>query len=191
MDSKKYSIKTERFYSAHHSLLIIAKENLNNSQKKEFGNFNNYFTAIALSSLAIEALCNAVGEKVIHKWIDFESCSPAAKIRLICEHLSIGYDAAKEPWGTLVWLCKTRNLIAHPKAESIICEDVITSQEHDSFEYGDAPSKLEKRITLENAKKSVASVESLIELFCEKLSPEQCFGISADMWNTTSTAHCE
>jgi hypothetical protein len=188
MNQKNFSVKTERFYSAHHVLLRIAKDNLKKAESKEKGWADWQFTAITLSSLAIEAICNAVGEKVIGNWSDFESCSPIAKTRLICEHLNINYDASKEPWGTVIWLCQTRNRIAHPKAEPIMYETVITEQEHDSPEFRHAPkSKLEKRMSLSNAKKSVAVVDQLIDLFCEKLTSEQKFGISGEMWHSSST----
>ena len=98
MIGKNYSVKTERFYSAHHVLLRIAKDNLSKAETKARGWSDWQFTAITLSSLAIEAICNAVGEKVIDNWSDFESCSPIAKARLICEHLDIDYDVSKEPW---------------------------------------------------------------------------------------------
>lgn len=188
MSQRSFSVKTERFYSAHHTLLRIAKDNLKKAEIKEPGWFNNEFMAITLSSLAVEAICNAVGEKGISDWSDFESCSPIVKTRLICEHLSIDYDTSKEPWGSFIWLCKTRNLIAHPRAEPIMHEAVITELEHENQEYSDAPkSKLEKRITLDNAKKAVATVDKLIDLFCEKLTPEQKFGISGDMWHSSLT----
>lgn len=46
--------------------------------------------------------------------------------------------------------------------------------------------KLEKRITFDHAKKSVATVDQMIQMFCEKLTSEQNFGISSDMWHSTS-----
>lgn len=190
MSQKKFNVKTERFYSAHHALLRIAKDNLKRAEVKK-NCLDSRFAAITLSSLAIEAFCNAVGEKAVIKWSDFEGCSPIVKIRLICERLDINYDAGKEPWGTLIRLCKTRNLIAHPKAEPIMHETVITEQEHDNFKYGNAPSRLEEIMTVKNARESVAIVDQLIDLFCEKLTPEQNFGISDDMWHATSTAHYE
>ena len=190
MNQKNFNVKTERFYSAHHALLRIAKDNLGKAETKEPGWSDWQFTAITLSSLAIEAICNAVGEKVIDNWSDFESCSPIAKVRLICEHLDIDYDAGKEPWGSLIWLCKTRNLIAHPRAEPIKYEAVITERELESQEYRAAPkSRLEKRMTLSSAKKSIAVVDQMVSLFSKKLTAEQNFGIVGDMWSSFSSLH--
>ncbi len=190
MNPKKISIKTERFYSAHHVLLRIAKHNLLEAETKKPGWADCQFSAITLSSLAIEAFCNAVGEKVIQNWSDFESCNPMAKTRLICEHLSINYDNSKAPWVSVLWLSKMRNRIAHPKAEPILHEALISEQEHRTQKFRDAPkSRLEKEATLGNAKKSIAAVNKMIALICEKLTPEQNFGISGDMWSSSATPH--
>ncbi|MEZ0331328.1 MAG: hypothetical protein ACAH07_07370 [Methylophilaceae bacterium] len=190
MNSKSFFVKTDRFYSAHHALLRIAEDNLLKATTKEPGWFDSQFTSIALSSLIIEAFCNAVGQKVVNKWTDFESASPLAKLRLICEHLDIDYDTSIEPWSSLVWLIKIRNLIAHPKAEPIKHEAVISEKEYAKQRYRDIPkSKLEKEITLGNARKSLRAVNQMIDLFCEKLTPEQNFGISGNMWSSSAKKH--
>ena len=191
MTVKKVNVKKERFYSTHHDLFRIAKYNLEQAEAQEDGYFDWQFITIIMCSLTVEAFCNAVGEKVIDNWKDFESCSPIAKTRLICEHLDVNYDDSRQPWGGLIWLSKTRNLIAHPKAEEIIDENEMTLQEHQNYDremHRNAPkSKLENIVTLDNAKKSVATVKQLIELFCEKLTDEQRFGISSDMWSSSTT----
>lgn len=190
MNSRKFSVKTERFYSAHHALLRIAKDNLTKAETKEPGWFDSQFTAIVFSSLAIEALSNAVGGLAINKWNGFESCSPIAKTRLVCEYLNIDYGNSKEPWRTVIWLLKTRNLIAHPKTELITNEAVIFQQELDSQKYRSLPKlKFEKRITLENAKRSVDTVNEMVSLFCEKLIPKQNFGVISDMWHSSAKLH--
>ena len=188
--SSKISVKTDRFYSAHHMLKRIAEDSLTKAETKEPGWFDYQFTAITLSSLTIEAFCNAVGEKVIQNWKDFESCSPIAKTRLLCEHLDITYDVSKEPWASIIWLSKIRNRIAHPKAEPITHNAVMTREEHKKQKFENTPkSKLEKEITPDNAKKSVAAVNQMIDLFCEKLTPGQNFGVIGDMWSSSARAH--
>ncbi len=188
MTKKNISVRAERFYSAHHTLLRLAKHELEKAKVEDAGWVNTQFSAITFSALAIEAICNAVGERVIDNWIDFENCSPIAKVRLICEHLGIGYDASREPWGGFIWLCKTRNLIAHPKAESIEYEASMTKHEFDNMhQRNPVESNLEKRITLDKAQKSVATVEALLKLFCDKLTHKQKFGIEFDMWHSSAT----
>ena len=189
MSAKKINVKTERFYSAHHALLRIAGDNLTKAETKEPGWLDWQFSTITFSSLAIEAFCNAVGEKVIHNWNDFENCSPKAKLRLICEYLNISYDSSKEPWQGVLWLLKIRNLIAHPKPEPLKAETVISQKEHAEQRRGFPKSKLEKELTLKNAQKSVLVVNQLIDLFCAELTPEQNFGIVGDMSTSVSTMH--
>ena len=189
MSSKKISVKTERFYSAHHALLRIARDNLTKAETKEPGWFDWQFSTITFSSLAIEAFCNAFGEKVIRNWNDFESCSPKVKLRLICEHLDISYDSSKEPWLDVLWLLKIRNLIAHPKAEPLKSQTVMSQEDHAKQHRSFPKSKLESEFTLKNAQKSVWAVNQLIELFCAELTSEQNFGIVGDMSSSVSTLH--
>jgi hypothetical protein len=184
---KSIKVRVERFYSAHHALLRIARDDLSKAQKKEPGWADCQFSSIVFSALVTEAFCNAVGIKVIDNWNDFESASPIAKLRLICEHLNIKFDSRSAPWDTIVWLSKIRNLIAHPKGESLIHESIITEYEHKTEEYRNAPkSKLEKEITLGNAKRAIESVDLIIDMICNKLTPEQNFGIYGDMWHSSS-----
>ena len=187
MNIKEFNVKAERFYSAHHTLFRLAKSNLKTVTTEAPGWRDCQFSSITLSSLAVEAFCNAVGGRDIDNWSDFESCSPIIKTRLISEKLNINYQTNKEPWGSIIWLCKTRNLNAHPKSEPIIFEATLTEQEHQNQEFRNPPqSKLENRMTSANATKSVKAVEKLINLFCEKLTPEQNFGIKRDTWNSSS-----
>ena len=180
-------VQSERFYSEHHRLLRIARHSLNNAKRKEPGWADDEFLAITLSALAIEAICNAVGERAVNDWQDFESCNPTAKARIICTRLHIEYNSSREPWATLLWLSKFRNLVAHPKAATIAESKVVSEQDHAQGTYRTAPkSKLEKRVTLQNAEKAIKAVDAALSLFCEKLSVEDRFGILGDMWSSSS-----
>lgn len=184
---KTIQIQSERFYSAHHTLLRIARHSLESAKKKQPGWAHDEFLAITLSALAIEAICNAVGERTVNGWEDYESCSPTAKARIVCTHLGIEYDSSREPWGTLRWLSKFRNLVAHPKAETIVESAMVSEQEHEQGTHHLAPkSKLEKLVTLQNAERAINAVDAALNLFCEKLSAEDRFGVSADMWSVSS-----
>jgi len=180
-------VQSERFYSEHHRLLRIARYSLGNAKKKEPGCLDDEFLAITLSALAIEAICNAVGERVVNGWRDFESCNPTGKARIICAHLHIEYDSSGEPWVTLLWLSIFRNLFAHPKAVMIAESKAVSEQDHAQGTHRAAPkSKLEKRVTLQNAEKAVKAVDAALSLFCDKLSVEDRVGISGDMWSVSS-----
>ena len=92
----------ERPFSAHHMFLGAARVALQDSKDKRPGWFYSNLIAITMSALAIEALCNTVGERIIDDWKDFESASPVAKLRLLCENLSIDFDKSLEPWSSAI-----------------------------------------------------------------------------------------
>jgi len=186
--AEKLRIERERFYSAHHVLMRLAKDNLLIAERKEPGWSDDLFSSLVFSSLVLEAFSNAVGEKVITSWGDFDSARPQAKIRLICEHLDITYDPQIEPWATLVWLAKVRNLVAHPKAVLLSDSAVISKDDYYTTERSQPLSKLEKEITIDNAKKSVKALDDVIDMICHRLTPEENFGISGDMWSSSAKA---
>ena len=76
---KKLRRRQERHYSAHNTFIHIARLELDKAKVKDPGWFNSAFIAITFSALAIEALCNAVGERVISNWNDYERESPLKK----------------------------------------------------------------------------------------------------------------
>jgi hypothetical protein len=179
---RKLKQRRERYYSAHHTLLNIAKRSLAKAEKKEPGWFNDTFVALTFAALAVEGLGNAMGDRVVDDWKDFESASPNAKMRLLAERLGVTYDASSEPWRTLRWLGKLRNQIAHPKPEHISDQKEIEDRDLDDPLADRPESKLERDITIANAKRCVKAVEQAMHALCENLPPEQRFGLSVDGW---------
>ncbi len=127
--SRNYRRVQERHYSAHHALLRVASAELDRATKKEPGWFDSTFVVLTFSALAVEALSNAIGNRVVSDWKDFESASPNAKVRLLAERLDIPYSANDEPWRTVRWLGKFRNLVAHAKPELVLHDQFITEHE--------------------------------------------------------------
>lgn len=183
-------VRSERFYSAHHTLLRIARDSLDKAKTREPGWADEEFLAVTLSALAIEAVCNAIGGKAVENWGDFETCSPTAKLRIICFNLGVEYDSDKEPWSSLHWLSKFRNKVAHPKVESIDETMIISAHEYHNDHHRSPPkSKLEKQITLASAKQAVRAVEDTIDLLCDKLPEEDRLMLIIDSWNITASLH--
>ena len=182
---KKVSVERDRPFSAHHMLLGAARDALTEA------NIDMRFSplvAITMSALAIESLCNTIGERVVSDWKDFESSSPTAKLRIICDELGIDYDSNKEPWSTVVWLSKLRNKLAHPKPDQLN-ESYEWSQEEYSSNYNLWPeSKLEKTLTKGNAKRAHERITELKFLLCKYVPPEKAFGLAADMCSGSSSA---
>lgn len=147
-------------------------------------------SAMTYSALAIEALCNSLGDLVIPDWDkDFEMAPTAAKIRVLTNQLGIPYDKTKEPWSTAKDLGKFRNLVAHAKPQVIVEEKVMSQEDYDERLFDVPKSKLEKEITSANAERAVAAVERIKDLFIEKVTAEQRFGFTSDGWSGSTRAH--
>lgn len=182
---KKLKQRRTRYYSAHHTLLNIATRSLAKAEKKEPGWFNDTFVALTFAALTLEALVNAIGDRVVGDWKDFESASPMAKVRLLAERLKVPYDREAEPWRTVKWLGKLRNQIAHPKPEIISDEEKIDERDLEDPLANRPESKLEREISLANARRCVKAVVEVKDLICEKLPAEQRFGLSVDGWHSS------
>jgi hypothetical protein len=73
----------KRMFSAHRMLIGAARVAVEDAEAKRPGWTYSQLTAITLCGLAIEAICNAVGKRVVTDWKDFERKSPNAKLRLL------------------------------------------------------------------------------------------------------------
>lgn len=179
----------ERHFSAHHMLLNAARLALEAAEAKQPGWFNEALAAITFSALTIEAMGNAFGDRIVPDWKDFESASPYAKLRLLAERLGMPYDKTSEPWATLWWLSKFRNGISHPKPEFLVEEKVIDEAEHDRHRFEAPESKLEREITIPNARRAVKALEEVKLKLCEKLDPEDRFSLFSDGWSGSTEPH--
>ena len=115
----------EREFSAHHMLLHAAELAIEEAEKSRVGRFNKCLSAMVMSSLAVEALANAVGSRLITDWTIFERLSPLKKIGVIVKELTITYDPKIEPWSSVRWLAGFRNDIAHAKPELVQEEKLL------------------------------------------------------------------
>jgi hypothetical protein len=68
-------------------LIAAARSALQDAEAKGPGSFYSELTAMTFSALAIEALCNSIGERMLEDWKDFESATPIAKLRLLASRL--------------------------------------------------------------------------------------------------------
>jgi hypothetical protein len=177
----------ERHYSAHHTLLRVARFELAKAERKERGWFDSTFVALTFSALAIEALSNAIGDRIVPDWKDFDSASPLAKVRLLAERLDLPYASGSEPWRTICWLGKFRNLIAHPKPEAILDDQFITEGDAEKRSFDPPKSKLERQVTVGNAKRALEAVEEAKLLLCNKIPAEERFGLFSDGWSTSTS----
>jgi len=172
--NKKVRVQRDRYFKPHHILIGAAKNALENAEARVPGWLYYELTAITFSALALEALTNSFGEKLVARWEDFErGANPVAKLRIICSQLNVQPDFEKEPWATTLWLMKFRNKVAHAKPEPINFDKTMSEEDFKKIQFEFPQSKFEMEITLKNAKRSIDAIDSILELFYPKLSAEK------------------
>lgn len=176
----------ERHYSAHHNLLHIAELSLQKAEAHEPGWFNEAFICITFSALAIEALANAIGHRVVADWPAFERLSPKEKIKHLKRTLKVSSTNASAVWASVTWLNSFRNDIAHPKPEHIKQELLLAAKP--TLGRFDAPeSKLEKRITVERARDAFEAVYKAKRILCSHVPTDLSEGLEVDGWFSSTT----
>lgn len=169
-------------------LLHAAELEIADAEANERGRFNKCLAAMVMTALAVEALVNAVGSRVVSDWSAFEPLRPHEKIDVLVQELSIVRDETKEPWTTLAFLAGFRNDIAHPKPEIVTTERVLPEVALAKTAFAPPRSKLEREVTLGNARRVYAAVRAVKGLFTDALPVEKRFGIYADMASGSTSA---
>lgn len=184
---EKLRVTRKRSFSAHHMLIGAARMAVEDAEAMRPGWTYSQLTAITLCGLAIEAICNAVGERIIGDWKDYESASPNAKLRLLCERLQVPYDKNQEPWSTVRWLMKQRNAIAHAKPQLLKEEHIWSRDEYDRRRKECPLSDLERELSLGNAKRALSAVEAVLLQVMQAIRPEDRFGLYSDGWEGSAS----
>ena len=170
----------EREFFAHHMLLRTAKSNLDQVTASTANHFDRCLVAMVFSALAVEALVNAVGSRVVSNWSIFERQRPPEKIDTLLQLLNLDRDARKSPWPALRSLARFRNDVAHPKPERMVKVGTLPENVFDTI-FQHAPlSKLERKITFENARRALEAVQTLKSLLTDAMPASKRFGIYAD-----------
>jgi hypothetical protein len=180
----------ERTFFAHHMLLHAADLAIVDAEATEVGRFNKCLSAMVMTALAVEALANAVGSRVVSDdWSAFERLRPHEKIDTLVTTLGITRDTTEQPWTTLQYLGGFRNDIAHAKPEAVVKQRVTPEVGLTKTAFDKPLSALEREITLGNAKRTLAAVQKLKGLLTKALPPDARFGIYGDMWHGSTTIH--
>jgi hypothetical protein len=179
----------QREFFAHHMLLHAAELEIEDAEANERGRFNKCLAAMVMTALAVEAIANAVGSRAVSDWAAFEPLRPHEKLDILVRELSIVRDETKEPWTTLAFLGGFRNDIAHAKPKIVATERVLPEAALAKTAFAAPRSKLEREITLGNARRVYAAVHAVKGILTDALPVEKRFGIYADMWSgSTSVA---
>jgi hypothetical protein len=172
-----------RNFSAHHLLIHASRRSYERAAQEEVGRLYEILTAMVFSALSIEALSNSVGERVIENWVDFESASPLAKLRVLCISLNIPFDITMKPWSRVKALARFRNLVAHAKPELIEETHHLTEQEHEKRLFDMPSSRMEKMLTLGNAKEYLDTAETIKDLLIANIPTDKSLGLAVDSWS--------
>jgi hypothetical protein len=177
-------VTKNREYSAHPTLMRIARWALNEAKTKKVGSWDNTLVAITFSALALEALANAAGNIAAQDDSDFGPLDFAEKVKRLCSILTVRWDSNKEPWSTVIWLHKFRNKIAHPKPEFLFEEAIMNSKAYEATRHRWPKSSLEKLITVGNAQRSVDQVARVQAILRERIDPVLAGFLYADSMST-------
>lgn len=179
----------ERPFSAHHMLLRAAQLELQSAEADAGGELYKCLTTVLMSALAIEAFTNTVAERVLASWIEVERKPCLAKLKLLAQELRVPFDIADKPWSDAKCLFDFRNDLAHAKPEHLREDAVVTQEEYDELCFQLPESKLEAQLTIEGARAAVATAVSIRDLLGLAVSPENRFGLFAEM--TAHSVHRE
>jgi hypothetical protein len=177
-----------RDFFAHHMLLHAADLQIGEAEASQIGRFNKCLAGMVMTALAIEALLNAVGSRVVVDGPAFEQLGPLDKLDLLVEQLHIQRDASKEPWQTIRYLSRFRNDIAHPKPELVEVTVTLPQAALDKQLFDVPHSQLEREITTGNARRSHSAVYELKGILTDAMPEHLRFGIYTDAWTESTDA---
>ena len=182
--SKLNQIAKDRESKPHLLLMDAARTGLEDAETKELGRIHYELMAIFFSALALEAFANTFCKKFSVNW----NCKQTGKqnkkrkrsklpvkLKAICGRLKIEADfESHEPWSFVQWLVDFRDEIAHANLQSIEFREIITAEECDFWRvHNPPPSDIERRINLENARRSVKNVDEILDVIYQKLTLEE------------------
>lgn len=193
---KRYEIAEERYFSPHHLLLRTAGIALHEAHRRVYSHStpmreSHTMTAILMSALSVEALCNAIGYRLIEGWDDYEQSKPWVKLRVLCKELKIPFDKGSEPWQSLKDLLDFRNKVAHGKPQWVRrVQSNLDEAAMDAALAQHMPSTseawFEQKLTLEGAGRAVALARRVETLLTDALPDDLKLGIVVEGWTMTT-----
>ena len=169
-------VVAERTFFPYVPYLVSARHFCTEFRRKEYVSWHDLLAAVTLLALSVEALANTAGELHIVDFKDFESASPKAKIRMVCNSASIAYDKGKSPFKDVISLLKVRNQLAHPKLQKLRYESSLMplseAQKH-YHDLGDLLHDMEKSLTPGFAVRSLEAVRELEKLLIGAVALEE------------------
>jgi len=182
--SQLVRVERERPFSGHHMLLETARLGLENAEKEELGWLYHELIAITFSALALEAVANSFGHRLIARWEEHDWDGPVAKLRMIAEHLGISdAELSREPWSSAAWLFRLRSKIVHARPELVRFDQVMPVQKFEKIRREPPKSKLELKISRKNAVRAVDAAEKILDLFLARTPTDKLDGLIGDIFS--------
>ncbi|MNM76631.1 hypothetical protein D3C81_884610 [compost metagenome] len=167
-------MKGERHFLPFHMLSEAARHTLDEIRDNPYcaSAYALKISTMLLSAIAIEALVNSVGLYKVSDWRKHKRKSPFQKLELITKALDIDFSNKDSLWHDARYLIKFRNEIVHAEPIKLpINKEIMEENFLDILD--PAPSKIEEKITLENAEKAYEIIEDLKSLLCSKMDAEE------------------
>ena len=187
MNKASVKVDSQRHYAPHHLLFATASTALEDAESDRSGKVYYITMTITFSALALEALANSFGERLLKGWIDIERKSTIEKLGAIAKALAIPIDLKKEPWSTAVWLTDLRNDIVHAKPEHIHLHCRISCAAYEKKHHFCPKASIEKKLTIGNARRAAKQTRRIMYTLAKALPANRLDGLLADGWGTDYT----
>ena len=159
MDRAK--VVKKRVFFPHAMYLDTAEHFCAELDRKEYVSWYDLMACMTMTAFSVEAILNTFGQIAIKDFGDFESCTPLAKMRILCEELEIDFEKSRSPFNSILKLLKLRNKFAHPKYKVLSFEsDEMPLEEAQAlYHEGEILHELETALKPELVKRSLKAVK--------------------------------
>ena len=150
----------KRIFFPHSMYLDTAKHFCAELGRKEYISWYDLMACMTTTALSVEAILNTFCHIAIQDFRDFESSPPLAKMRILCEKLTIDFDKSRKPFNTIIQLLKLRNKFAHPKYQilSFESEEMPLREAQELYYQGEVLHELENALNPELVKSFLIAV---------------------------------
>jgi hypothetical protein len=145
---------------------------------------------MTFSALALEAVVNTFGSRLVPNWDRFERETPLCKLRVVTKTLGIDLRFDRKPWLGANWLVDFRKIVVHARPRTLNVDEVVSKTDADKNWMEYPKSALEMEINEANATKAVKVIDDVLELLASKTPRKELLGLLVDGFTgSTSVPH--
>ncbi len=187
--NKTVRVRKVRHYRPHAEFYHAAWVHLQHVKEKRDGHYYSLLSAFVMSAFTLEAYLNYLGPKVERAWSDFDRAPVFVKLRHVACIVGLKLDEKKRPFGSVIELFRLRNIVAHPRAESVIEEYSCTPETYQKRFRDEPQPNWKKLLTEKNGQRYHEDVGKLIEQLNAKLEEPEPFPLTSLGWS--GSAHSD